>query len=225
MKRLLISLAILPLAGCVAAPLVLAGASLAYTGYGLYSIGHVSNAKYDVEKSEPSAAALAEIRSAKSVAVFPTNSAIDGAVVDIFNERASVPTVSSKKTIGVIERANITETKILSYPAAERAIELKKFGAASGADIVVFATHKDTAVSMNPLLMKQRAIVDINCKVVSAKTGEVLVDEDHSVSFDPRGMPTNEEIAQLVAMGVADRLHEFRTGEKRKLASAKDNAK
>jgi len=216
MKKLLLVAASLHLTGCVAAaPLVMGVAGLAYSGYGLYSMGTISKGKYAVDKTEPTTAALSEIKSARSVAVFPTNSSIDGDVVDIFNERSDVKTISSKNTIAVIEKRGVDQSKILSYPSADRAVEIKQFGTASGADLVVFATVSDTGASINPLLYRARASVEVNCKIYSAKTGRILLDEEHKLSFDARDVPNDNDIAKVVAMGVSDRLYELRTGEKR----------
>lgn len=220
MKRILFIAASFHLAGCVAAaPLALSAAGLAWTGYGIYSIGSVSKAKYDVEESEPTSAALAKIRAARNVAVFPTNSAIDGDVVDIFNERSDLQTVSSRKTISVIERQGIDQSKVLSYPAADRALEIKKFGAASGSDIVVFAVLSDSGASVNPLTFKARGRVEVNCKIYNTASGELLLDENHKLSFDAKDVPNDNDIAKVVAMGVSDRLYELRTGQKRETKS------
>lgn len=207
----------LNLSACVAAaPLVFTAATTAWTGYNLYSLGTVSKAKYSVDKAELSPAALTEVKAAKSLAVFPTNSRIDGDVVDIFNERSSVPTVSSRTTIAVLESKHLDQAKILSFPAADRAVEISKFGKASGSDLVVFAVLSDTDVSMNPLIARSRASIKVNCKIYSARTGAMLLDEDHTLSFDARDVPNDMDIAKVVSMGVADRLYEIRNGKARK---------
>ncbi|MEZ5922016.1 MAG: hypothetical protein R3C60_11775 [Parvularculaceae bacterium] len=221
MKRLAIFLAALPLSGCIAAaPLVFTAATTAWTGYSLYSIGTISKAKYKVDEATPNEASLNEIKSAGTVAIFPTNSPIDGDVVDTFNTRSGLKTISSKQTIAIVERTGVDQAKVLSYPAADRVKEIEQFGRAAKADLVVFAVVSDTNAKVNVLASRARAEVEVNCKLYSAKTGALLLDENHTLSFDYRDVPNDNDIAKVFAMGVSDRLYELRTGQKRESKTA-----
>ncbi len=216
-KMLSVALLALSLNGCVAAPLLLTVAGAAMTGYSLYNIGTVRNAKYEYPKSAPSETTTTALRGAQSVAVFPTNTGIDGNVVDIFNERSGYSAISSRKTIANIERHNVTQERILSYPKAERGDELKRFGQSVGADLVVFAhiTEAGTTNGLGVIVGRIDGVLTVNCQVYDGRTGQLILNENHKLTFDGKTSPSNNDLAQVAATGIADRLYELRTGEKR----------
>ncbi|MEL6920994.1 MAG: hypothetical protein AAFO77_08190 [Pseudomonadota bacterium] len=215
MRNFILAAALLPLSGCAvaAAPLIATAAGYAVMGYGMYSVGNVKDAKYDVAKVDPLPDAHAEIRRAGTVAIFPTNSEVDGAVVDIFDEHSGLTTISSRRTIEIIERSGVDQQKLLSYPSRDRAEEIRRFGQLAGSDIVVFAVISQMQAKGGMLMFGGGGSkITVNSKTYSAKTGEMLLQEAHTITLDLGDTPTNTELAQLAAMGIADRLYELRTG-------------
>lgn len=200
MRNLMLAAALLPLSGCAvaAAPLIATAAGYAVMGYGMYSVGNVKDAKYDVAKVDPLPDAHAEIRRASTVAIFPTNSEVDGAVVDIFDEHSGLTIISSRRTIEIIERSGVDQQKLLSYPSRDRAEEIRRFGQSASSDIVVFAVISQMQAQGGMLMFGGGGSkITVSSKTYSSRTGDT---------------PTNTELAQLAAMGIADRLYELRTG-------------
>ena len=138
-------------------------------------------------------------------------------MVDIFNQRSDFKTISSRTTIKVAEQQNITHAKIKSYPAQEWSGDMQRFGRASGADVVVFADLVGSRASngLGVMVGKLNAILTINCKVYDVQTGALLLDENHTLTIDGKTAPTDGDIQKVAATGIADRLYELRTGQKR----------
>ena len=225
MRKLLVApLVTIFLTGCAtaAAPLVMTIGGGAMTGYSLYNLGTVKGAKYKVEESDISATSRAELRSAKTLAVYPDiESLSSGDVVDIFNKRSGLNTISSRQTISQVKTQGLTRLELKSYPSSERAAQLVKFGRAVGAENVLIAEVAGTKTSnaLGVFVGKIDAVLVLNCKVYSVKSGNLLLDENHKLIYDGKSTPTEQDLNNVAAMGMADRLYELRTGEKRDKAS------
>jgi hypothetical protein len=214
MKKLLICLAALPLTSCAAAiPLYMAASYgySAFTVYKMYDLANVEGAKYEVEKSTPAASDLDALKSASTLAVFPSATSADGVVVDTLSERSSFSVVSSKKTIEIIEAKNITQERLMSYPAADRAEEIVNFGKSAGADVVLLANIGSSEVRGTNMLAANAGVdTAVNVKLYDVSSGRILLEENHKIKIDAGSSPSAAEIAQIAAMGIGDRLKELR---------------
>lgn len=52
----------------------------------------------------------------------------------------------------------------------------------------------------------------INVKLYDTATGRILLEEEHKIILDLGSAPSNDELAQLTAMGIGDRLEELKVG-------------
>lgn len=216
MKRLLICLAALPLTSCAAAiPLYMAASYgySAFTVYKMYDLANVEGVKYEVDKVNPAADDLETIRSAKTLAVFPSATPADGVVVDTLSERSSLSVISSKKTIEIIEARNITQERLMSYPSADRAEEISKFGTDAGADVVLLANVGSSEVrGTNALAANAGMDTTVNVRLYDVRSGRILLEENHRIKVDAGSSPSETDIAEVAAMGIGDRLKELRGG-------------
>lgn len=211
-------LAVLSLSGCVGAALVATSVvgPLLYSGYSIYEFENVENARYDVNRTEPAADALDQIRGARTIALFPANNAVDGLVVDTLRARSQYEIISSRETIAYVERTKLSHDRILSYPQADRDTELRRFGQGVGADLVIFARIAQTETDLNLLLPgASKAVYRINFQIYSGRSGDLLLDERHNAAFDVSDQHSFEDVARLFAYGTADRLTELKTGQTR----------
>lgn len=212
---------LLPLCGCVAAavPLMIASTAvpLGYVGYNFYEFENVDDVKYQIESlNPPGADALSIIRRADTLAVFPSNTAADGRVIDVYRERSGFEVISSRKTINYIERNNISVDRILAFPREDREDELEKFARAVGADIVVFGRLSGVEADANVLLPGTTSmIVKLRFQVFNGDTGSLLLTENHQMIFDIGDIANDDEIVEIAALGTSDRIYEFKTGIKR----------
>lgn len=216
MKILLICLAALPLTSCAAAiPLYMAASYgySAFTVYKMYDLANVEGVKYEVDKVDPASADLEILKSATTLAVFPSATSADGVVVDTLAERSSFAVVSSKKTIEIIEAKNITQERLMSYPAADRAQEISDFGTSAGADVVLLANVGSSEVRGTNMLAANAGMdTAVNVKLYDVRSGRILLEENHRIKIDAGSSPSEDDIAQIAAMGIGDRLKELRVG-------------
>ncbi len=210
------ALACSSLAGCIAAAPVamyaISAASLGWAGYNMYSAGNIENAEYKVKRAEPSAANLQEIQSASTLAIYPTKTEVDGVVVDTFRQQSGMEVISSRITIDVVEQTGVDQTKLLAYPYEDRAMEIRTFASKTGSDLIVLAVVSGAQADANIFMPGlSKTSFGVNCKLISGKTGAVLLEEEHEIKVDVGDAPGNTEIAQIASQGISDRLRELRS--------------
>lgn len=208
---------VIPLSGCVGAALLATSvAPILFAGYSVYEFENIENARYDVNRVAPDPDALAEIRAAQTIAYFPSNRVGDGVAVDGLRERSTYTVISSRETLAYVEARQIWHSRVLSYPEADRADEMRLFGQAMGVDLVIFADLSPPQSNPNVFLPGRSTLsYRVAFRIYSGPTGTLLLDERHVATFDVSDQHGPEDLARLFAYGAADRLQELTTGETR----------
>lgn len=215
-----LALSLLPMCGsiwgCMAAPVAFSAMTFGYGGYSTYQMAYGGEASFEITPSNPSPAALDEIRRSKSIVFPPDINA--GRTVDIVRERTDLSVVSSTKTVPWMKEHGIEDFSRL--PRNERRDALKRLARAHHADLgLMVEANGSPKASGAVVLYNYTTTSKFTTTLISGKTGNVLWTEEHQlrVTEGPRS-PRQSELREVIAKGVADRLMEIRTGHKQTVA-------
>lgn len=203
-------LAAVALNGCAG---IVAGAAV--TGYGT-AVGfkpHVTSAEVSFVPTEvtPSESALAQIRSARTLAVYPVFSDDKATTVDTFRLITGMDVVPWERTLDWMEAQEVQ--LISKLRRAERAGHMAGFVKAMNADVAIFVESTGGHRKAGSALTFDQAIETPFRATMVNRSGEVLWIEDHVLSTTVgQNAPTVNELGAVQAKGLADRLMQLRTG-------------
>ena len=206
-----------PLTGCAAAAgaagYAVYGATMAFSGYQIYSISSGGEAAFDVEKSDPRPAALSDIRAARTLTIYPHQDGNDGARVDAMRLNTNLSVVSSTDTIPWVQGTG--NATLSSIPTTEKYQTAQRLGAGHDADLVLMVELEGEEADMSIFVGNIAVIYHIRT-IVNGGDGDVLWTEKHKLRVRSGATPPGRaELIKVVYLGVADRLMELRTGAKR----------
>lgn len=165
----------------------------------------------EYDESNPTFESLAQLKAARTLAVYPGISSEQGRTVDIFREKTDLMVVSSAETMAWVRKQAIQEVSF--YPQGERRSVLARFARENNADIVLFVEslggtkHTGSAYTFNDAreATYQTTVLD--------NKGNILWFEQHTLKVHGKLTPSPAAQAAGLTGVIADRLMQLRMGK------------